>query len=373
MARLARLELGLVSVRRQGNGKRPWRVRYYDTDGRGRMRSFPTKALALEFEREQADLKARVGAGLAVTTGPIAFDDLAELYLASYTAESKPWLERMLRHPRARFGSVQVHLLRPEQIGRWLHSELELAPKTKNHILTAFRQVLNAGVEWGYLTVSPARPSAVKPPRGSTNPTDVRPLESWAQVLQVAEQIGHYGPLVRFACATGLRPQEWAALEWGDVDRANHIIHVRRALKQDGTVEEAGKTAGALRAVTLSAPARRALDDTVRHLDQPRIFSRPDGTLIRRWGFAEAWHSALAVLELDPRPPYQMRHTFATLALAQGCTLEWVGKELGHRDLSVTRKYYARFLKVVDDRMRALLDQMEEEDDTRSRAGQTTP
>lgn len=350
-----------MAVWKEGTGKRPWRARVYDEHGRRRLLSFPTKRAAEEYEREVADKKARLAAGLPIQKGPIRYDDLCALYLDNYTAESKPWLERMLRHSRTRFGSVQVHLLRPEQIGAWLHSELDLAAKTKNHVLTAMRQVLNAAVEWGYLSVSPARPAAVKPPRGSTNPTDVRPFQSWAEVLRVADHAGHYGPLIRFACATGLRPQEWMALEWADIDRAARVVHVRRTVRQDGSVTEAGKTAGALRVVTLSAPALRALDDVVRRIDTPLVFTTPQGKRIRRENFRRyVWVPALQMAELEERPPYQMRHTFATLALAQGCTLEWVGKELGHADINITRKFYARFTKVVDDRMRALLDQMED-------------
>ena len=54
-----------------------------------------------------------------------------------------------------------------------------------------------------------------------------------------------------------------------------------------------------------------------------------------------------------------MRHTYATLALGQGCTLEWISEQMGHTDIRTTKKHYARFIKKVDDRMRALLDQLE--------------
>lgn len=54
----------------------------------------------------------------------------------------------------------------------------------------------------------------------------------------------------------------------------------------------------------------------------------------------------------------------------QGCTIEWVSKQLGHRDIHITLKHYARFVKRVDDRMQALLDQMGEEDEAAIRETQ---
>ena len=47
--------------------------------------------------------------------------------------------------------------------------------------------------------------------------------------------------LVRFAAATGLRPEEWAALLRADVDRHARIVTVRRTVR-DGKVVPLGKT-----------------------------------------------------------------------------------------------------------------------------------
>lgn len=338
-------------IQKRGSGPRPWRARH-KLRGIPTQKSFRTKGEAEEWMRAERETYAREKAGLTIQKGPITYDALAALFLDNYTAQSKGWLEEMLRYGRERFGKTPVHLLRSEQIGRWIHTELTFKPKTVGHILTAMRQVLNAGVEWGYLQQSPARPSAVRPPRGTSGVTPVYPLESWAQVLAVADAAGYYGPLIRFACTTGLRPQEWASLEWNDIDRAARVVNVR------GT-----KTDAARRAVVLSKPALAALDDIVRRLDTPLVFTTKTGLPIhtKRWG-QKYWRQALELAGLRHRPSYQMRHTFATLALAQGCTIEWVSKQLGHADIHITLKHYARFVKVVDERMRGLLDQIGEKD-----------
>jgi integrase len=76
---------------------------------------------------------------------------------------------------------------------------------------------------------------------------------------------------------------------------------------------------------------------------------------LHEWRKGE-WKDALAAAELAHRPPNQMRHTFATLALAANVPIEWVSKRLGHTSIQTTLDFYARFLPAVDDRNLALLD-----------------
>jgi integrase len=49
-------------------------------------------------------------------------------------------------------------------------------------------------------------------------------------------------------------------------------------------------------------------------------------------------------LNLRYRPPYQMRHTFATLAISAGENINWVARMLGHKSPVVTLEKYNRFV-----------------------------
>jgi hypothetical protein len=85
------------------------------------------------------------------------------------------------------FGRILVRDLRSEEIAAWL-AELPQAPKTKQHILSAMRQILECGVHWGYLSQNPAKPGLVKAPKKL--PADVRPFESWEEVEKIAHATG---------------------------------------------------------------------------------------------------------------------------------------------------------------------------------------
>jgi len=92
-------------------------------------------------------------------------------------------------------------------------------------VMQALRQCLEAVVRWGDMDRNPAKlagPNPPPPPRGVQTLT----LE---EIGKVATELGRvYGPMIRFAAATGMRPEEWAALERQDVYRASGVVHVAR-------------------------------------------------------------------------------------------------------------------------------------------------
>jgi integrase len=332
-------------------GAKPWKARILDVDGRKRMRSFQTKAQRDAWVRHVAEQRARLNAGMDVVQGPITYEDLCLLYLDSRPQQtSSEWFEGMLAHSREAFGQSLVRAIRPEEIGRWLHG-LHKAPKTKTHILTAFRQALRAGVEWGYLSRNPARAEAVKSP-GQKPVRKINPLESWDDVAAIANKIDSwYSPLVRFACATGLRPSELTELRWADLDIQGKTAHIR------GT-----KTRAADRTIYLSHAALDALSDLATQLDRTKpVFAGRRGGKMDWQGFrTNHWFPALAKLGMERRTPGQMRHTFATLALQNGVPIETVSKLMGHESIEITMRHYARWTLPLMERARALLDQFDQ-------------
>lgn len=58
----------------------------------------------------------------------------------------------------------------------------------------------------------------------------------------------------------------------------------------------------------------------------------------------KVWEPVLKRSGVRYRPPYQMRHTFATLAIAAGENINWVARMLGHKSPVVTLEKYNRFI-----------------------------
>ena len=338
------------------NGQTRYRVRVFE-GGRKRHITVRTKKEALEAKQAVQDRERRRQAGLPEPRAAITYRELTEIFLDQYQAggrRTKKWMEEMLAYSRTAFDPVFVRHLMPDQIGRWLNN-LPVGTKTRQHALAAMRQVLSAGVVWGYLEVSPARPEAVKAPPSMA--PDVRPFESWEEVHKLAGKAGEFGPLIRFACATGLRPEEWIALQWSGIDTAGRTCRVHRTFTA-GALSREAKTAAALRSVALQAAALDALAELPRPLRSSQlVFPAARGGHLNLGNFRRrVWYPALDASKLERRPLYQMRHTYATLALAAGTRIEWVSRQMGHRDIRTTLRFYARFLPEVDERNLLALD-----------------
>jgi integrase len=117
-----------------------------------------------------------------------------------------------------------------------------------------------------------------------------------------------------FAAATGLRPEEWQALERRDVDRRARVVNVLRTVS-DGQVVELAKTSGGRRQVPLSRRALAALDLIPPRLDTPLIFPAPHGGILNlnNWR-RRTWAPAIEASGV-PRPA-----TCAPRSRATRCT-----------------------------------------------------
>lgn len=345
------------------NGEARWTCRVV-IDGKKKELSAPTRRELIELYDHEKAAQRRRRHGLTVERGPITYSDLCDLFLAQYQyrERSKRSLTDRLPYSRRAFGSIVVRDLLPETIAVW-NNNLPVGPTTRGHALRAMRQVLDFGVQCGYLEANAAaRTKAPQPAR-----RDVRPFESWEQVEAVAAKAGRYGPLIVFACATGLRPQEWRALEWRDVDLNARELRVSRTIR-DEQIEAAGKTDGSLRTVALQQRALDALDRMPRPIGGGLIFPAPDGGIVNPSNYRKrVWKPALAAAGLDYRALDNTRHTFATLALAAGAPLEWVSGQMGHTNINTTKKHYARWLPRANDRNLAILDQFAAESQAEGR------
>jgi integrase len=324
--------------------------------GKQYKRRFVTKKLAEEFELAVRNREQRRRAGLPDEQGSVTYHELWEKFRLQHQALSKDWHEAMASYSLERFGHLPVRELRPEEIAKW-HASLTLSAKTKKHILGAMRQVLELGVDWGYLARNPASRKLVKTPR--SEPPDVRPFESWATVETIAKQAVGYTTLILFACATGLRPEEWIALTWTDIDFTLRSCRINKVVVHGQLRTTEGKTSGAFRTVMLPQRALDALQSLPRPINSDAlIFPAARGGYINldNWR-SRVWKPALIAAGVEHRPLYQMRHTYATLGLAAGADIYWVSKQLGHTNIQTTLKHYARFLPAVDERNLKLLDE----------------
>lgn len=123
-------------------------------------------------------------------------------------------------------------------------------------------------------------------------------------------------PLAIFAAETGLRTNEWVAVERRDLDRDERAVTVQRRYA-DGLLTPFPKTERSRRRVPLTDRAWEAVESLPPRLSTPLLFPAAEGGYIGldTWRTRE-WYPALDAVGIARRGPYHLRHTFATEALA---------------------------------------------------------
>ena len=305
----------LIRLKRTGrDGEAVWayRFRVGGRDSkrvqRGGFTSEQDAAEALERELERLRREQRVARSLT-------FSELVEAYLAQHdvdpvTIEKLRWL---LGKAVAVFGDRPVGELRSQEIAAW---RIALSPGYRFDATQALRQVLARAVLWGLIDVNPGK-------LGVDNPTprrrEQRPFESWAELDAVAANLAYrYRRMVIFAAATGLRPAEWIALEWRDVDREARVVYVRRSF-----------TKGRLKCTKTEASRRN-----------------------------REWKPAQRAAGIEPlRRVYDLRHTFATFALRAGISTFDLSRYMG-ASLTMIDRHYGHLARDGREHAIRLLDEL---------------
>ena len=157
------------------------------------------------------------------------------------------------------FARIPVKELTPAFIRQWV-SGLHLTTKAIRNILTPLRAILNEAVNDDLILRNPLERVVLTKLLDKATcqshyvPDPFNRQEIKAILAHAQGQIKH---LVQFAFFSGLRPSELIGLAWQDIDWANGIAHIRRAVvaKQEKTT----KTKAGQRELLLLPPALGAL------------------------------------------------------------------------------------------------------------------
>lgn len=338
-----------------------WGLRYYDVDGKRQRKSpFPSKSAALQHYRDHVE-PTLLGEPAAVADVTLAV--FVPIYLGRHAANVRPRTivtlrERLALATRA-FGDVPLRELErmSGEVATW---QAKLPERSRYGVVQALRQTLGAAMRWGYMTSNPALQAGRN---RQPSPRVVRTYSRDELDAIAAELSPIYAPLPTFAAATGLRPEEWQALERRDVDRRGGVLNVLRTVS-DGEVVELGKTHGARRQVPLSRRALSALDQLPARLDTLLIFPAPHGGLLNldNWR-RRTWAPAIEAAGIaTPARIYDLRSTFASDALAAGVSVFELARVMG-TSVRMIERHYGALLDGAGAGIASRLDALDDERD----------
>lgn len=349
-----------------------------DINGNLLRKSFYSIKSKADAKRKAEKFKAQYELNLLCGGEPIRprvlFQDWApkclELYKKPYVKGSTyngTYLTPVQKHLIPYFGRMAVDEIKPIQIQEYVNQQAKkYAPETVKKDFTILSFILQHAVENGLCQRNPALHS-IRIPRVERSDKTAYTQEEYDTAYEFAKTHPDGLPIM-LMLETGISRSELLGLRWEDVDTENRVLHIRQGLvayqdleEKTWVMEASGlKNAYRRRDVPLveealiarlkTAPrkiwVKRRGDAAPSEVEPDYIFHSPEGLPYQpnNWSnrvffpFMRDLHQAHP--ELPSLTPHELRHTRATLWIAQGISPLMVARLLGHCDVKMLAKVY---------------------------------
>ena len=271
----------------------------------------------------------------ATAAGP-TLAEVAERYMREHVAvRCKPATARGYRYVLDKvllpvLGSMPLGGISRDQVAT-LHYRLHKTPAMANRVVETLSRLFYMAEAWGVAPEggNPCRFVKKYPDRSSERFLSDQEFRRLGRVLGELEAEGkvsaNAAAAFRLLMLTGCRRNEILTLRWEDVDLDAGELRLRDA-----------KTGA--RSVALSPAARKVLATMPRLPDNPWVIAgpRPGRRLSSLNG---RWLVVRARAGLEDVRIHDLRHSFASRALALGESLTMIGRLLGHRKVQTTARY----------------------------------
>ena len=254
------------------------------------------------------------------------------------------------KHILPALGSMDVQRIRSEDIQGFVAQLLSngVSVHYTRLITSALRAILQKGVEWGYLKVNPAQ---IKIRYPQEQKEEISPLSASEarELLRCAS--GQWHAFFAMSIWTGMRVGELMAAKWEHVDWKGQRYHVRETLQPDHSFTTP-KTTGSIAPVflspflieTLKAHRRRQAAEKLRKGsgwgEGDLIFTTKSGGSLAASTVRNHLWRTLERAELRRIRLHDLRHTCASLLIAQGANIKIVQKQLRHSTIEMTLNVY---------------------------------
>lgn len=238
----------------------------------------------------------------------------------------------------------------------------KLAPKTILDHHRVISKILSTAVKWGLLEKNVAmRADPPKVPHREISYLNEKEVRQMLTLLE-KEPI-QYQTMITLLVYTGIRRGELCGLEWKDIDFENQVMHVVRSAQYIGNktmITKEPKTKSGIRHFSLSIHAcillkkyrRWQLEQKFnagdRWEESDRLFTSWNGKPIHPDTVTDWFSKFIKRSGLPYVTLHSLRHTNATLMIAEGTDVCTVSRRLGHANTATTLNIYAHALKSKD-------------------------
>ncbi len=335
-------ELAGFGVRVHTTGRKIYVVQSRGPGGLKRLSLGPHGDLFPQEARKQAQgVIDRIKRGMdpipAAPAPECTVAGLAERYLRLHVSpHCKPNSARLYRlelerHVLPALGETPIGAVRRADVAR-LHHRLRDTPYTANRAVKILSRMFRLAERWELMPPGSSPCRSVRLYREQSRDRFLTPDEYRRLGLALGEAAASDGSLWPFAVAairllllTGCRKSEILTLRWDDVDLTARELRLRDA-----------KTGP--RMVPLTPPLLKVLDGIPRAEGNPWVIrGRKPGAHLTDLSYY--WARVAARAGLVGARIHDIRHSYASRALALGESLTMIGRLLGHARVGTTARY----------------------------------
>ena len=353
----------------------------YNLQGKPIKKTKTVHGTKKEAEIELAKFVADVQNGMVIEGKSLKFSEFTEIWKRDYGSKelAPSTYKRYCRMLETRllpyFGHFYVNKIKPTDIMQFydlLSKDTQLVRKKDNggnktlkplsgktilehHRL--LRAMLHKAVYWQVIVSNPAErvqpPKAKKPKRKYYDDDQCKILLE--NLEQLDEEQIKYKTAIILTVFTGVRLGELMGLEWNDIDFRNGIVSINRSsqyIADTGVFTKVPKTESSIREVAIPDFVISLLEEYKLWYDEQksfygelwinsnRLFVQADGkpmhpSTISKWFVKFIGQIGLPVINF-----HGLRHTNATLLIAQNIDVAVVAARLGHAQITTTFNFY---------------------------------
>ena len=361
----------------------------FDLDGKPMIHRKTVHGTKKDAEVELAKFVTEVQNGLVIDGKSLKFSEFTEIWKRDYGSKelAPSTYKRYCRMLETRllpyFGHFYINKIKPTDIMKFydlLEKDTQLVRKKGNNgsktkkplsgktILEhhrLLRAMLHKAVYWQLIVSNPAErvqpPKTSKPLRRHYDEDQTKILVDNLQKLK-GNQI-KYRTAILLDIFTGARLGELVGLEWSDIDLKNGIIHINKSsqyLSEKGVFTKAPKTESSIRDVAIPDFIVSLLEEYKLWYEEQksiygelwtnsdRLFVQADGkpmhpSTISKWFVKYVGQIGLPVINF-----HGLRHTNASLLVAQNIDIAVISARLGHAHLIFMCIHYFLTIEKLD-------------------------
>ncbi|WP_088033459.1 tyrosine-type recombinase/integrase [Evansella clarkii] len=365
----------VVELGRKEKGKKNRKTKTIRIEDKALLKS--KRKLEKYLETELLKFEMEVKSGAYIDPSKMIFSDFVEEWEKKYAVKelSETTLENHLSHIKNHIlpviGSKRIDQIKTlhlidliDGMKRKDGDEKPLSSSTKHDTYRTLKTIFERAVEWKLIKENPVV-GVPKPKVKSTRKINVYDEDETKDLMVAAQnELPHWRMFITLALTAGLRRSELLGLEWKDINIDDGTLDIRQVIVRgkSGALIKEPKTEKSFRLVALPSTVLNELKLYKAHWNKERLkmgehwiernrewfFCNQDGTHFYPTTPTTWWNRFVKRAKVRHIRLHDMRHTNATLLIAQGVHAKIIAERLGHSNIKVTMDTYGHLMRRAD-------------------------